>query len=51
MVSHRPYRPALPLEVALAEIEEGSGRRYDTDVCAACARLMGDGTFSFELPE
>ena len=29
MVSHRPYRAALPLETALAEIEQGSGRRYD----------------------
>jgi PAS domain S-box-containing protein/putative nucleotidyltransferase with HDIG domain len=45
MVSHRPYRPALPPETALAEIEEGSGRRYDPDVCAACARLMREGRF------
>ena len=45
MVSHRPYRPALPLETALAEIEQGSGRRYDADVCAACARLMREGRF------
>ena len=51
MVSHRPYRPALPLEAALAEIEQGSGRRYDADVCAACARLMQNGNFTFELPE
>lgn len=51
MVSHRPYRPGLRLDIALAEIENGSGRRYDTDVCAACARLMQNGNFTFELPE
>ena len=27
MLSHRPYRPALPPEAALAEIEQGSGTR------------------------
>ena len=48
MVSHRPYRPAQPLEAALAEIEKGSGRLYDTAVCAACLRLMREGRFAFE---
>jgi PAS domain S-box-containing protein/putative nucleotidyltransferase with HDIG domain len=47
MVSHRPYRPALPLEVALAEIEQGSGRLYDAEVCAACLRLMHEQRFAF----
>ena len=47
MVSHRPYRAALPLETALAEIEQGSGRRYDADVCAACVRLMRELRFVF----
>jgi PAS domain S-box-containing protein/putative nucleotidyltransferase with HDIG domain len=49
MVSHRPYRPALPLEVALAEIADGSGSRYDADVCVACVRLLRDPRFIFEL--
>ena len=50
MVSHRPYRPSLPLETALAEIEEGSGVRYDAEVCAACARLFREGRFVFVPP-
>ncbi len=29
MMSHRPYRPALGIEAALAEIEQGKGRLYD----------------------
>ena len=29
MLSHRPYRPALGLDAALAEIEAGKGRLYD----------------------
>jgi PAS domain S-box-containing protein/putative nucleotidyltransferase with HDIG domain len=47
MLSHRPYRPALPPEAALAEIEEGSGSRYDADVCAACLRLFREQGFAF----
>jgi len=51
MVSHRPYRAGLPLEVALAEIEEGSGRRYDPEACAACTRLMREQQFAFRQPD
>ena len=47
MASHRPYRAALPLEEALAEIEAGSGTRYDGDVCAATLRLFRDRRFAF----
>jgi PAS domain S-box-containing protein/putative nucleotidyltransferase with HDIG domain len=46
MVSHRPYRPALPLETALAEIEQGSGLRYDEEVSAACVCLLRDQRFA-----
>jgi PAS domain S-box-containing protein/putative nucleotidyltransferase with HDIG domain len=45
MVSHRPYRPALSLESALAEIEQGSGSRYDAEVGAACMRLLREQRF------
>jgi PAS domain S-box-containing protein/putative nucleotidyltransferase with HDIG domain len=45
MVSHRPYRPALPLEAALAEIAQGSGSRYDAEVGAACMRLLREQRF------
>ncbi|MGE3376586.1 MAG: HD domain-containing phosphohydrolase [Vicinamibacteria bacterium] len=40
MSSHRPYRPGLGIEVALAEIERGAGTGYDRDVAAACLRLF-----------
>ena len=46
MTSHRPYRAALPREVALAELQEGAGRRYDAEAVAACLRLVKDG-FAF----
>jgi PAS domain S-box-containing protein len=36
MQSHRPYRPALGLDAALAEIEAGKGRLYDPVVVDAC---------------
>ena len=47
MVSHRPYRPALCLESALSEIEQGSGSRYDAEVGAACVRLLREQRFAF----
>jgi PAS domain S-box-containing protein/putative nucleotidyltransferase with HDIG domain len=47
MISHRPYRPALPLEAAIAEIEGGAGKRYDAAACAACMELLQKGDFVF----
>jgi PAS domain S-box-containing protein len=43
MASHRPYRPALGLDAALAEIRDGAGGRYDADVVAACERVLKAG--------
>jgi PAS domain S-box-containing protein len=43
MISHRPYRPALPVEHVLAEIEGGAGTRYDPEAAQACRELVGDG--------
>jgi PAS domain S-box-containing protein len=43
MASHRPYRPALGVEAALAEIGAGAGRIYDADVAAACERVFAGG--------
>jgi PAS domain S-box-containing protein len=40
MASHRPYRPTLGIEAALAEIEQGSGKRYDAAVAQACLKLF-----------
>ena len=48
MISHRPYRPALPLEAALAEIESGAGSRYDAAAVATCVRLFREQGFALE---
>lgn len=47
MASHRPYRPALGADVALAEVRSGAGRLYDRDAVAACEAAFGDG-FTFD---
>jgi HD-GYP domain-containing protein (c-di-GMP phosphodiesterase class II) len=39
MSSYRPFREALDLEAALAEIERGSGHQYPRDVADACLFL------------
>jgi putative nucleotidyltransferase with HDIG domain len=38
--SHRPYRPARGLDMALDEIEKYSGTHYDPAAVAACIRLF-----------
>jgi len=40
MASYRPYRPALGLDAALAEIENNKGKLYDIDAVDACLRLF-----------
>jgi HD-GYP domain-containing protein (c-di-GMP phosphodiesterase class II) len=40
MASHRPYRPALGLEVVLEEIEKNQGLLCDPGVAEACLRLF-----------
>ena len=47
MVSHRPYRPALSMSEAPAEVADGAGTRYDADVCAACLSVCSGGGFKF----
>ncbi|MFH7325886.1 HD domain-containing phosphohydrolase [Desulfurivibrio sp. C05AmB] len=48
MASHRPYRPTLGTEQALAEIERGRGRQYDPLVVDACLRVFRERAFSWE---
>jgi putative nucleotidyltransferase with HDIG domain len=43
MSSHRPYRPALGLDVAMAELNEHP-TLYDPQVAASCTRLYEAGT-------
>lgn len=48
MSSHRPYRPALGVEAALAEIREMAGKLYDPKVVEACLRVFARG---FQFPK
>lgn len=41
--SHRPYRPALGLEMALEEIKSGVGTKYDEEVVKGCLELFSSG--------
>jgi putative two-component system response regulator len=47
MTTHRPYRPALELNVALEEISQNRGRLYDGEVVDACLRLFKEKGFRF----
>jgi putative two-component system response regulator len=53
MTSHRPYRPALGLDKALAEITENQGKLYDQSVVQACLRVFRNKAFHFDeaVPE
>lgn len=46
MTSHRPYRPAHPLEEALEEIEKNAGILYDKKVAKAALKLFRKKHFS-----
>ena len=47
MSSHRPYRSALGIEAARAEIIEGAGVKFDETVVEACLYVL-DAGFAFE---
>jgi HD-GYP domain-containing protein (c-di-GMP phosphodiesterase class II) len=40
MSTHRPYRPGLGIEAALAETERGRGTLYDAEVVDTCLKLF-----------
>ncbi|GAA4400974.1 HD domain-containing phosphohydrolase [Quisquiliibacterium transsilvanicum] len=48
MASHRPYRPALGVDAALAEIERGRGTAYETRVVDSCLKLFREGRFTLD---
>jgi diguanylate cyclase (GGDEF)-like protein/putative nucleotidyltransferase with HDIG domain len=51
MTSDRPYRRALPIEAALAELEAHAGTQFDLDcVAALAAALRGPGAADRVLP-
>jgi len=48
MSSHRPYRAALGIDRALAEIETNIGNHYDADAANACLSLFRQHGFHFD---
>lgn len=46
MSAHRPYRPALELDMALGELERGRGTLFDPEVLDAAFRLLRDKGYS-----
>jgi len=48
MASHRPYRPGLGIEKALAEIERHRSEHYDPQAVDACLRLFREK--GYQLP-
>jgi PAS domain S-box-containing protein/putative nucleotidyltransferase with HDIG domain len=48
IASHRPYRPALGIDVALEEIEKNKGVLYDAEVVDVCVKLFREKRFIFE---
>jgi putative nucleotidyltransferase with HDIG domain len=49
MSSNRPYRPALGVEEALAELARGDGILYDSEVVRACEKVINQRGFKVEL--
>ena len=49
MASQRPYRPALGIEAALAEIKRGRGAAYDPVVADACLKLFQEKACALPL--
>ena len=47
MISHRPYREALPLAAAISELEDGAGSSYDDAACDAAIQLLRGQGFTF----
>ena len=48
MSSHRPYRAALGIDVALDEISKNKGMLYDSKVVDACVNLFREKGFEFK---
>jgi len=48
MISYRPYRPSLGLDIALMEIENNAGVLYDRKATDACLRLFREKGFRLE---
>jgi PAS domain S-box-containing protein len=49
MASHRPYRPALGIDLALEEISRNKGILYDVDAVDACLKLFREKGYTLVL--
>ena len=49
MMSYRPYRPVLGLEIALAEIENNAGILYDRRVAKACLKVFRENGYQIYM--
>ncbi len=47
---HRPYRPALGMDVALSEVRKGSGHCHLPEVVEAAVAVIADHGFEFSNP-
>lgn len=48
IASHRPYRGARGLDVAIDELEAARAVTLDRDAVDACVRLLRSGEFRFD---
>jgi PAS domain S-box-containing protein/putative nucleotidyltransferase with HDIG domain len=48
MATHRPYRPALSIEVSLREISKNKGKLYDSEVAESCLKVFKEKKFKLE---
>ena len=48
IASHRPYRPAYGIDVALEKISTNGGRLYDPEVVNTCLKLFKEKGFKLE---
>lgn len=49
MASHRPYKQALGIDLALAEIQQNQGVLYDSEAVDACLKVFAEDGFEFEM--
>ncbi|MDI6743201.1 MAG: PAS domain S-box protein [Smithella sp.] len=48
IMSYRPYRPALGIDIALTEIEHNAGILYDSRAAKSCLKLFRENKFKLE---
>ena len=51
MTSDRPYRSALPMDVAVGEIRDGAGTQFDPMIVAAFLELVEEGGIAVDDPD